>query len=138
MPLTREDLKLVLQFFFTFAITAGSIVTGAMLESGKTVMPTQPVILLALLSGFGVATQRAMAILEGKPQEHLEQTVKMLVAQMRTVQVATAEVLPAATTTQAARTLADVHAKAQAQAQAEKDAGVTPKRVDPPTPGSVL
>jgi hypothetical protein len=92
--MTREDFKMVLQFFFTFGVTAGSILTGAMLETGSAQMPRQAVVLLAVLTGFGVAMQRAQAVMEGKPQEDLRETVRQLVAQMRTVQVATAQQLP--------------------------------------------
>jgi hypothetical protein len=116
--MTREDVKLVLQFFFTFAITAGSIITGAMLETGTAQMPRQAVVLLALLTGFGVATQRAMAILEGKPQEDLQTTVKQLVAQMRTVQAATAQV---------------VGAEPEPAPRLPRPAPVTPTRVSAPS-----
>ena len=92
--MTRDDLKLVLQFFFDFAITAGSILGGAMLEKGAAQMPHQAVLLLALIVGFVTAARRAQATLEGRPREDLDQTVKQLVAQMRTVQVATAQAQP--------------------------------------------
>ncbi len=92
--MTRDDLKLILQFFFTFSITAGSIIGGAMLEKGTPQMPHSAVILLALIVGFMTAAQRAQADMQGKPQQDLESTVRQLVAQMRTVQVVTAQQLP--------------------------------------------
>jgi hypothetical protein len=65
-----------------------------MLEVGTASIPHQTVLIFSMLMGCVLAARRAQAAMDGKPQESLEQTVKQLVAQMRTVHVATAQVLP--------------------------------------------
>jgi len=141
--MTRADVRTALQALLTFIIVAGTTVGGAMLESGSVIMPNKAVQILAVIMGAVAAAQRLQSILEGSPKETLEQTVKQLVAQMRTVQVVAAQSLPDAPPSPAARTLADVQAKAATQAKldaAAEKAPVTPARVDPPAvaPGSVL
>jgi len=140
---TRADLRTAIQALLDFIIVAGTTLGGAMLESGLAIMPNKAVQILAVIIGAVAAARRIQSILEGSPKETLEQTVKQLVAQMRTVQVVAAQSLPDAPPSAAARTLADVHAKAATQAKldaAAEKVPVTPARVDPPAvvPGSVL
>ncbi len=88
--MTREDVKIALQAALDFIIVAGTALGGAILESGQAVIPGPAVKLLAVIMGATAAARRVQTMLEGSPKESLEQTVKQLVAQMRTVQVATA------------------------------------------------
>ena len=92
---TRNDLKLILAFLLDFIITSGTTIGGAMLETGTAAMPHQAVILLALIMGVVIAARKAQASLSPAAQETTEQTVKQLVAQMRTVQLVAAQSLPA-------------------------------------------
>lgn len=137
---TRADVRIAVQAILDFIIVSGTTLGGAMLESGQPVMPVPAVQILAIVVGAVAAARRIQSMLEGSPREDLTQTVKQLVAQMRTVQVATAQALPEAPPPPPARRLEDVLAKAQAQAKLDAIAAaapVTPRRVDEtpqPTP----
>jgi hypothetical protein len=115
--MTRADVKIALQALLDFLIVAGTTLGGAMLQSGQPVMPTPAVQILAVIIGAVAAARRIQSMLEGKPQETIEQTVKQLVAQMRTVQVVAAQTLPDPPPPVPARRLEDVIAKAEVQAK---------------------
>lgn len=128
--MTRADLKIAMQAILDFIIAAGTTLGGAMLESGQPVMPRPAVQILAVIIGAVASARRIQAMLDGAPREDLKETVKQLTAQMRTVQVATAQVLPDVAPAPPARRLEDVIAKAQAQAKL--DAAAAPLAT--PTP----
>ena len=114
--MTREDVKIALQAVLDFIIVSGSTLGGAMLQSGVAVIPGSAVQLLAVIMGATAAARRIQAMLEGSPKEALADTVKQLVAQMRTIQVLTAQTLP------------------DPAAARPGPAPITPKRVDLPAP----
>lgn len=92
--MSREDIKITVQALLDFIIVAGTTLGGGILESGHAQLPNPAVQLLAVIVGAVAAARRIQVMMEGKPPENLEVTVRQLVAQMRTMQVAVAPVLP--------------------------------------------
>jgi len=79
-------LLLLISFASDFVITAGSIVTGAMMEGGTVALPNRAVIVLALVMGVVVAARRAQALLQMPPAPGPtpEEQAATIVAQLRT------------------------------------------------------
>lgn len=83
---------ILIQFFFDFVITAGGIVSGAMLEQGTAMLPTRAVWVLALVTGFIAASRRAQAALQPSaiaPAPDPEALVKQVVAAVKAAQPVT-------------------------------------------------